>query len=169
MRKLAFILILFSFTISAQTYVNEEVVIKTPGLSTQNSQLSFVNQQLNVPASTPQSATNQNAVFISQVGTGNITTAKVVSNDSQISITQDGVNNRSLLFSNSQRIRLNVNQSGISNDFLNYSLGNSVNQDMGINQQGNYNTTISVGANSNAQRLRVNQVGNGSSVYVLHF
>ncbi len=169
MRKLIYIFIFFSFSINAQTYVNEEVVVRTPGLTTQNSQLSFVNQQLIQPRTLPQSANTQNAVFIDQVGTGNVASAAIISNDSQIVISQEGVNNRSLLFSNSQRIRLNVNQSGISNDFLNYSLGNSVNQEMGINQQGNYNTTISVGTNSNAQRLRVNQQGNGSSVYVLHF
>lgn len=169
MRILVYISLLLSFTINAQTYVDEAVVVRTPGLTTQNSQLSFVNQQLNVSNGNVDSNNSQNAVFIDQVGMGNTATATISSNDSQIIISQDGVNNRSLLFSNSQRIRLNVNQSGISNDFLNYSLGNSVNQEMGINQQGNYNTTISVGTNSNAQRLQVSQQGNGSSVYVLHF
>lgn len=170
MKRLAFLILFIACYATGQSYADEREVIQSPGLNSENAQLSFANQQTGQLTPNSQLITiPQNIVFIDQVGTGNTAQAVAISDDSQILISQNGINNNAQLLLNSQRIRANVNQIGISNRLFDYSLGNAQLHELNVTQNGNYNTTISVGTNSNAERLRVNQVGVGSTVHVIHF
>lgn len=157
--------------LAAQNYVDNRPVVQAEGLTTQNAQFNFVSNNLNTTSS-PSSFQNtglSNAVFIEQVGFGNVVNAQVVSDNSQIFINQDGAYNVTGLRLNAQNITQNINQIGNSNLFLDYSVHGAVNRQVGINQIGNYNTTISTGRNGLSERLQVNQQGSGSTVYVIHY
>ncbi|MDP5077338.1 MAG: hypothetical protein NWQ19_04555 [Nonlabens sp.] len=173
MRNLLILVLTFllSQLIVAQNYVDDKPVVQAQGLSSQNAQFNFVSNNLttNQPNSNSQQNGNSNAIFIEQVGVGNIVDAQIISNNSQVYINQEGGNNFTGLRLNAQNITQNINQIGFGNTVLDYSMHGAINHQVGVNQQGNYNTTISTGRNSISERLQVNQRGTGSTVLVIHY
>lgn len=167
MKTILLLFMFVGFTALGQSYVDDKQVISTGNLQTINAQLSVASDQ-NVVTSQTQFV-NQNSVFIEQVGLSNNATVNVASDDSQISISQNGTLNNAVLTLQADRIRENIVQIGNSNQVYDYSVHGAQIHSVDILQNGNYNTTISVGANGISEKMRINQTGNGSSVYVLHF
>ncbi|PQJ18430.1 MULTISPECIES: hypothetical protein [Nonlabens] len=166
--KYLLIVLLFSAFAKAQTYVDDQNLVNGGNLQTENA-------QLNVATTTTQqnaargNTTQNNSVFIAQVGVNNLALTNVASNNAEVNITQSGSYNLTDLRINSLVVRQNVNQNGVGNQYYNYSTQGNLLNVANVNQEGNYNTTISVGNNSVTERVRVNQQGIGSTVYVLHY
>jgi len=163
--------VLLSQFIAAQNYVDDRPVVQSQGLSSQNAQFNFVSNNITTASANTTAQTNggSNSVFIEQVGFGNVVSAQIISDNSQIFIMQDGFYNVTDLLLKAQNITQNINQIGNSNLVLDYSMHGAVNHQVGVNQIGNYNTTISAGRNSISERLQVNQQGTGSTVHVIHY
>lgn len=168
MKNLFFLFFFVVFTSLGQTYVDDRQVVNNSNLQTTNSQLNLLVDQ-NIVNSSNTQFVNQNSVFIEQVGSGNNASVRVASDNSQINIYQDGNLNNTILNLRADRIRENIVQLGNSNRVYDYSIHGAQNHAVDVLQNGNYNTTISAGANGISERMRVNQTGNGSSVFVLHF
>lgn len=166
MKNLFLIVLFIAGTALGQTYVDEKPVVNNTSLQSTNSQLNLATTQ---NQSTSSQFVNQNTVFIEQVGSNNSAMASISSNDSQVVIFQDGTNNTTDLNLSADRIRNNIVQIGNSNQVFDYSTHGAQVHEATVLQNGNYNTTISVGANSISERMQINQTGNGSSVFVLHF
>lgn len=157
---------------TSQNYVDDKQVIDASGLTTVNSQFNFVSNNATIAqaaTTTQPSNTPNNAIFIEQVGFGNVVNAQVSADNSQIFINQDGSFNVTGLRLNAQNIQQSINQIGNGNLMLDYSVHGAQLHQVNVNQLGNYNTTISTGRNGISERLQVTQQGTGSTVYVLHF
>lgn len=168
MKNIFYLFLFTAFTTIAQNYTDDKQVITTGNLQTANAQLSLVATP-NITTVITNQFVNQNSVFIEQIGANNNAQVSVASDDSQINIYQNGNLNNSVLYLSADRIRENITQIGNSNRVYDYSLHGAQNHAVDIIQNGNYNTTISVGANGISQKMKINQTSNGSSVYVLHF
>ncbi len=168
MKKTLLLFFFTAFTALGQTYIDDRQVINNGNLQTVNAQLNVVTDQ-NATVSSRTQFVNQNSVFIEQVGSSNNATIGVASNNSQINIYQNGTLNNSVLNLRADRIRENIVQIGNSNQVYDYSVHGTQNHAVDIIQNGNFNTTISVGANGISENMQINQTGNGSSVYALHF
>ncbi|WOI23262.1 hypothetical protein [Nonlabens ulvanivorans] len=168
MKKLFFLLVFTTFTAFGQTYVDDSQVINTANLQTTNAQLNLASDQ-NSSATTTTQFVNQNSVFIEQVGTSNNATVSVSSDDSQITIYQNGTLNSTVLNHSADRIRQNIVQIGNSNVVYDYSTISAANHSLDIIQNGNFNTSITAGSNAISENMRINQTGNGRSVFVINF
>lgn len=167
MKNLFFYLVMCLAQIGfGQNYVDKKPVVSATGLESQNEQLNLIS---NTQKTGIQNFTGNNAVFIEQVGFGNIVNAQVSSDDSLINIYQEGCHNVTGLQLNAVKIRENIIQQGFSNLVLDYSVHGAQLHQVDVSQRGNYNTTISAGRNSISERLRVNQQGTGSTVLVIHY
>ncbi|MGJ8684662.1 MAG: hypothetical protein ACSHWW_08560 [Nonlabens sp.] len=156
-----------SLTVSGQTYVDDTQVINNDNLRTANAQLNVASVQNNTVATTQ--FVNQNSVFIEQVGSGNNAIINVASDDSQINLYQNGALNMTTLNLSADRIRANIVQIGNSNSVYDYSVHGAQTHNINVLQNGDYNTTISAGANGISEKMTISQTGIGSSVYVLSF
>ena len=164
MKNVVLLFVLVSFCGFAQNYVDDKEVISDVSFKTNNSQLNYAaNQQI------LQTPVLKNSVFIAQVGLNNTAISQIASDNAEVTIVQDGNFNISNLKINALRVREQVQQIGNSNLFLDYSLHGAQNHEVQLNQNGNYNTAISVGTNGISERLKINQTGTGTAVYVLHY
>ncbi|PRP66175.1 hypothetical protein [Nonlabens agnitus] len=163
-----FAFLLIATVSSAQTYVNDAPIINANSLSNQNEQLnvaqkqSFSNQQ---PSTT---APTGNTVFIQQVGFGNVGLIDVTSNNSEVTLLQSGYKNKALVLLRADNIQENIQQIGNRNLFLDYSLHGAETHNVDVQQNGSYNSIISVGKNSISERLQLQQTGIGKAAFIIH-
>ncbi len=149
----------------AQTYQDEQKMVKSTSLESSNEQLNFLrsnstNQQVQV--------SQGNSVLIAQVGQANISQVFVSSENSEINLLQDGFANKSFINLRADFIRENVQQIGNSNLFFDYSLHGAQSHTVDLIQDGNFNEVISVGRNSISERLKLTQTGTGKSAFIIH-
>ena len=149
------ILFLISFSISAQTYSNNEATDTTiGGLSITQSQFSTF---FNTTANNKLETITNNALVIEQVGSNNNATVKTASRASDINIGQNGLRNNVNLTYKVDAVVADLSQNGNDNRILDYVIDPTAKVSLELEQNGNNLTFDKFGTNSITKNIKFNQ------------
>ncbi len=151
-------------SVSSQTYISENSETILKGFQKKGVENSFLLQQNTFK----NSVSNENAVFITQLGENNVSVVNTKSNQSKLSLVQKGDNNDIYLNITANTIDEKVIQNGNNHSFTDFS--NSANQhNIELLQNGNNQNLIWYGGNSITEDLKVTMQGQTQSVIIRAF
>lgn len=107
-------------------------------------------------------------ILIQQIGNYNTSAITVSSKQTSISLTQNGDNNDYLLVKNAAKIKANIIQNGNSNSINDYTRATNYETNSQMMQNGSNLTIKSIGTNSISKDMKVNQIGNGTSIIIIN-
>ena len=157
---------LFSQSINKQVYVEKY----------SSSFFDFKEMALNEISATNSSSKNKDLInssykseiLIQQIGNYNTSSIDVKSKFTTISVNQTGENNDFVLVKNAEKIKTVIYQNGNSNSINDYSYHSNYEINSQMSQNGNNQNIKSIGSNSISKDMKVNQIGNGTSVIILN-
>ncbi|MEL6811574.1 MAG: hypothetical protein AAFP76_09590 [Bacteroidota bacterium] len=114
------------------------------------------------------SASNNETVFIEQVGDGNRVIANTTANSLTLNVLQRGDDNNAFLNSNADVIDQTVVQLGDDNSFVDFSYSSNV-HGLDLIQTGNNQNLILYGENSISEKLKINMKGESQSLIIRNF
>ena len=112
--------------------------------------------------------TNQNAVFIQQIGENNQARTTINSSNSNVNLNQNGSDNFIFLDKTANQINQFVSQQGSNNNVIDFNLSTNSSINSNFTQTGNNLNIVNIGANSISKDLTINQSGNSGSVIILN-
>lgn len=153
--------------VTAQTYTALENSKSLFGFTTQTSHENFLANQ--VLAQQINLKTDNNSVYVSQIGDNNDLISITKSLESDVVIIQNGNENNTVIDLNSTNLTQRVVQNGNNNAVLDFGLYNVDVRSATINQTGNNQNLIMSGSNSLSERIQVNMQGQNQSIIIRNF
>ncbi|RDK84723.1 hypothetical protein [Marinirhabdus gelatinilytica] len=157
---LTLVVCLFALSGFAQTYINEND--PKGGFNQTGAERDFLTNQEITPS-------QDNAVFVNQVGNNNQAFVSSASQDSEFNLLQRGDGNSLFVSTNAQVVRETVVQLGDDNRFVDFSNATDI-QNLEVIQSGNSQNLIYHNNNSISERIKIRMQGEvGQSVIVRNF
>ncbi|NND61788.1 MAG: hypothetical protein HKN48_01200 [Flavobacteriaceae bacterium] len=158
-----FTLLLMVGSLNAQTFVEESAI--GPGLTQKDLQKSLFSAQNLNPQNTL-SASENNSIYIQQIGNKNSVFAQTRSIASNMTVLQTGNRNEVALDVDAAFIDESVIQLGSNNSFIDLNGKRSLLHRTGVIQRGRNQNLIMLGSNSISDKLKINMTGQKQTVIV---
>ena len=149
----------------SQTYKTDESETTIRNISDKN----VVNNFLATNSTNENTFTDDNTIFIQQIGDFNVVKANTTSENSSIALSQNGKQNNIYLDITAKTIEENVQQEGNNNYFLDFSSYGVDLHTANVVQQGNNQNITLFGGNSISEKIKINMQGDNKTIIVRNF
>lgn len=151
----------------AQTYKKDESETTIKNFTEKNVENNFL--ATNLTSENTLVFTDENTIFIQQIGNDNVVKANTKSDKSNIALSQNGDQNKIYLDVAAKNIEEKVLQEGDSNYFLDFSPYGVDLHSVEVVQQGNNQNITLFGGNSISEKIKINMQGDSKTIIVRNF
>lgn len=113
--------------------------------------------------------TDENSIYIQQIGTNNSASATIYSKSKDVNLVQTGYTNQAKINLAGETVNHHVIQNGNNNLFLEYGNSPNLNIDRTIIQEGNNQGIVIFGSNALTDKLILNQQGSSKTISIRNF
>ena len=113
--------------------------------------------------------TDDNSIYIQQIGSSNIASATIYGKNKELKLVQNGQANAAKIILSGESVTHNIFQNGNGNLFLEYGSTPNLSLDRQIIQDGNHQGVVIFGSNSLTDKLMINQQGGLKTVTIRNF
>lgn len=154
---------------TAQTYKNNTKDATLSGFKNKEAQQNFLLNQETIKTAEAYTVSNENAVFISQIGDNNKISSNTTSNSSDVNFFQVGNSNIATVNIKSDVIKESIFQLGNNHSVLDVNVFKNASHTIEVNQRGNNQNLTLFGGNSISEKLKVSMQGQNQTIIVRNY
>jgi len=151
----------------AQTYKKDESETTIKNFTEKNVENNFL--ATNLTSENTLVFTDENTIFIQQIGNDNVVKANTKSDKSNIALSQNGDQNKIYLDIAAKTIEEKIIQDGDNNYFLDFSPYGVDFHSAEVVQQGNNQNITVFGGNAISEKIKINMQGDSKTIIVRNF